>query len=51
MALHPYRMGEGDALKTYARSEDWQPIPDGSAAALLAEVACSDKKPGAQKKK
>lgn len=39
--LHPYRMGEGDALKTYSQPEDWQPVPAGSGAALLAAIACN----------
>lgn len=43
-SFHPYRLGEGGALKSSAGAGDWQKIPKGSGVELLADIACQREK-------
>lgn len=40
--LHAQHRGEGEPVATFARPEEWQPIPKGSALTRLAEIACGN---------
>lgn len=51
--LYPYRMGEGDAVATFAYTGGWEAVPPGSGIALLRNIACGIKpaKPASPGKK